>query len=261
MRCVRSGRYVKPPKHRDHALIQLLAWLKEKLASDRAVLRGLYQPLSFIPKDIWKSGPSSTNVKESTQGRDILSGKDKNLVSGILDARFDDTIEMESVDILQTTGIDRRYVESTVSKRVLQAAQRNMRKGKRKVDQADIDIQVNGATIPVYADSYRHGAAALLLTQDPAQQAKKSKAFDKALDQFVTALDRQARLEKKGSGRVRYDATANKENAPPVLAYALSVPMQKSRFPTSEVLPKVSECQVTLHSTRFRSLRELWTIS
>ncbi|KAJ8475498.1 hypothetical protein ONZ45_g15590 [Pleurotus djamor] len=77
-----------------------LAWLKDK-ESSKFVLPALYRPLSFIPLEIWKSAPSSTNGNEQAHRNINRDGVDMTLLAGIMrgmqyDARTAATLELYS---------------------------------------------------------------------------------------------------------------------------------------------------------------------
>ncbi|EJD35077.1 hypothetical protein AURDEDRAFT_175844 [Auricularia subglabra TFB-10046 SS5] len=177
-------------------------WLAEKELSDRSGLRALYQPLSFIPVQIWKSGPSSTNARESAQGRDILSGKGLNLVGGLVTAWFDDRDEMRSFRSHLNFGISRHYTEPTVAHRAMTSLVRNAKQGKRVSEEADLKISVALTNIAVLQNEISNAEASLSTAGDASTQIKRQRLHDSALQRLSDETSRLPALVSKGSGRI-----------------------------------------------------------
>ncbi|KAG2045848.1 hypothetical protein BDR06DRAFT_985730 [Suillus hirtellus] len=81
------------------------AWLKDKLQTNKFALPTLYRPASFIPEDIWRACPTTTNSNEQAHRNINRDGVHLTLLGGIMRGQAFDDRAAQSIDIHASLGI------------------------------------------------------------------------------------------------------------------------------------------------------------
>ncbi|KAJ3730298.1 hypothetical protein C8R42DRAFT_637076 [Lentinula raphanica] len=79
-------------------------WILDKISSKFA-FPGMCQEKSFIPLDIWKAGPATTDLVESAHWNSYLEGVGCSLTSGVEKAEHVDQLRLTSAQTYMATGI------------------------------------------------------------------------------------------------------------------------------------------------------------
>ncbi|KAG6374675.1 hypothetical protein JVT61DRAFT_4044 [Boletus reticuloceps] len=93
------------------------AWLKDKLDADQFALAAIYRPASFIPEDIWKASPSTTNGNEQSHRNINRDGINLTLLGGIMRGKEYDDRAAASIELHAAYSINRRDQCSTHARR------------------------------------------------------------------------------------------------------------------------------------------------
>ncbi|KAJ7256624.1 hypothetical protein C8J57DRAFT_982448, partial [Mycena rebaudengoi] len=94
------------------------AWLKDKQSGSKFALPALYQPLSLIPLDIWKSAPSTTNGNEQSHRNINRDGVNLTVLGGIMRGMQYDARAMGTLDLYSSEGIYSRDQTATHFRRL-----------------------------------------------------------------------------------------------------------------------------------------------
>lgn len=89
------------------------AWLKDKLQTNKFALPALYRPASFIPEDIWRACPTTTNGNEQAHRNINRDGVHLTLLGGIMRGRAFDDRAAQSIDVHASLGIGTRDRDAT----------------------------------------------------------------------------------------------------------------------------------------------------
>ncbi|KAF4600363.1 hypothetical protein EYR38_004988 [Pleurotus pulmonarius] len=103
-----------------------VAWLKDKREGSKFALPALYHPLSYIPLDIWKSAPSSTNGNEQAHRNINRDGVNLTLLGGIMRGMQYDNRAMATLDLYSSVGIFPRDQTTTHYRRVASSIYRKV---------------------------------------------------------------------------------------------------------------------------------------
>ncbi|KAJ7505090.1 hypothetical protein B0H11DRAFT_1709164 [Mycena galericulata] len=110
------------------------AWLKDKRVGSKFALPALYQPMSLIPLEIWKSAPSTTNGNEQAHRNINRDGVNLTMLGGIMRGMQYDARTMGSLELHSSQGIYSRDQTSTHFRRL----QRSLNRHGRYLSRADI---------------------------------------------------------------------------------------------------------------------------
>jgi hypothetical protein len=91
----------------------LAAWLKDKQHGRKFALPALYQPFSFIPLDIWKASPSTSNGNEQAHQNINRDGVNLTILGGIMLEMQFDARATTRLDLYRTKGIYTRDQQAT----------------------------------------------------------------------------------------------------------------------------------------------------
>ncbi|KAG2125773.1 uncharacterized protein EDB93DRAFT_1243973 [Suillus bovinus] len=89
------------------------AWLKDKLQTNKFAFPALYRPASFIPEDIWRACPTTTNGNEQAHRNINRDGVHLTLLGGIMRGRAFDDRAAQSIDVHASLGIGTRDRDAT----------------------------------------------------------------------------------------------------------------------------------------------------
>ena len=93
------------------------AWWKDKLESNRFGLKAIYRPASFIPEEIWKACPATTNGNEQAH-RDVnRDGTNLTLLGGIMQGKAYDNRAAASIHTHQHEKVYTRDQTATHTRR------------------------------------------------------------------------------------------------------------------------------------------------
>lgn len=105
--------------------IALLAWLKDKRIGSKFALPALYQPMSLIPLEIWKSAPSTTNGNEQAHRNINRDGVNLTMLGGIMRAMQYDARAMGTLELHSSQGIYSRDQTATHFRRLQRSLNRH----------------------------------------------------------------------------------------------------------------------------------------
>ncbi|KAJ6554288.1 hypothetical protein B0H19DRAFT_1029451 [Mycena capillaripes] len=101
------------------------AWLKDKRTGSPFALPALYQPLSRIPPEIWKSAPSTTNGNEQAHRNINRDGVNLTMLGGIMRGMQYDARAMAALDLHSSQGIYARDQTATHFRRLQRSHNRH----------------------------------------------------------------------------------------------------------------------------------------
>ena len=109
----------------------LSAWLKDKRVGSKFALPALYQPLSLIPIEIWKSAPSTTNGNEQAHRNINRDGVNLTMLGGIMRGMQYDARAMGALELHSTQGIYSRNQTATHFRRLQRSLNRHSKSPSR----------------------------------------------------------------------------------------------------------------------------------
>ncbi|KAJ7219839.1 hypothetical protein C8J57DRAFT_1095131 [Mycena rebaudengoi] len=89
------------------------AWLNDKITGTKFALPALYQPMSLIPRDIWKAGPSTSNGNEQAHRSVNRDGVNLTPLGGVMRGMQYDVRSMAALALYSSRGIYHRDQTST----------------------------------------------------------------------------------------------------------------------------------------------------
>ncbi|KAJ6565296.1 hypothetical protein DFH09DRAFT_919678 [Mycena vulgaris] len=107
------------------------AWLKDKRVGSKFALPALYQPLSLIPIEIWKSAPSTTNGNEQAHRNINRDGVNLTMLGGIMRGMQYDARAMGALELPSTQGIYSRDQTATHFRRLQRSLNRHSKSPSR----------------------------------------------------------------------------------------------------------------------------------
>ncbi|KJA22509.1 hypothetical protein HYPSUDRAFT_215715 [Hypholoma sublateritium FD-334 SS-4] len=102
------------------------AWLKDKRFGSRFALPGIYQPASYIPYEIWKAAPTSSNGNEQGHRNVYRDGVGLTILGGIMRGMQFDARAETSCQLFEDQGIYSRDHQSTHFRRYERAVDRKV---------------------------------------------------------------------------------------------------------------------------------------
>ncbi|KAF7335198.1 hypothetical protein MSAN_02353100 [Mycena sanguinolenta] len=102
------------------------AWLKDKRTGSPFALPALYQPLSCIPLEIWKSGSSTTNGNEQSHRNINRDGVNLTLLGGVMRGMQYDARAIGAIDLYSSQGIYVRDQTATHFRRLQRSHNRHI---------------------------------------------------------------------------------------------------------------------------------------
>ena len=99
--------------------------MKDKEVTSPFAIPALYQPMSKIPLDVWKSSPSTSNGNEQAHRSINRDGVKLTMLAGIHRGMQYDHRAMHSVEVLQYHGIHTRDQTATHFRRAAYAIVRS----------------------------------------------------------------------------------------------------------------------------------------
>ncbi len=100
------------------------AWLKDKHFGSKFALPGIYQPASYIPYEIWKAAPTSSNGNEQGHRNVYRDGVGLTILGGIMRGMQFDARAETSCQLFEDQGIYSRDHQSTHFQRYERAVDR-----------------------------------------------------------------------------------------------------------------------------------------
>ncbi|KAJ7825992.1 hypothetical protein B0H14DRAFT_2368572, partial [Mycena olivaceomarginata] len=101
------------------------AWLKDKQVGSKFALPALYQPASFIPLEIWKSAPSTTNGNEQSHRNVNWDGVNLTMLGAIMRGMQYDARAMGALELHASQGIYSRDQTATHFRRLQHSLNRH----------------------------------------------------------------------------------------------------------------------------------------
>ncbi|KAJ7631405.1 hypothetical protein DFH06DRAFT_1439242 [Mycena polygramma] len=102
-----------------------VAWLKDKRSGSPFALPALYQPLSLIPLEIWKSAPSTTNGNEQAHRNINRDGVNLTMLGAIMRGMQYDARAMGALELHSSQGIYARDQTATHFRRLQRSHNRH----------------------------------------------------------------------------------------------------------------------------------------
>ncbi|KAJ6477249.1 hypothetical protein DFH09DRAFT_1293043 [Mycena vulgaris] len=102
------------------------AWLKDKRVGSKFALPALYQPMSLIPLEIWKSAPSTTNGNEQAHRNINRDGVNLTMLGGIMRGMQYDARAMGALELHSSQGIYSRDQTATHFRRLQRSLNRHV---------------------------------------------------------------------------------------------------------------------------------------
>ncbi|KAJ7147499.1 hypothetical protein C8R43DRAFT_1129734 [Mycena crocata] len=125
-------------------------WLKDKQTGSKFALPALYQPMSLIPLEIWKSAPDSSNGNEQAHRNINRDGTNLTMLGGIMRGMQYDARAMGTLELHTSQGIYDRDQTATHFRRLQRSFNRHVTVQTRVIAREALDqgLTSNSSVIP-----------------------------------------------------------------------------------------------------------------
>ncbi|KZP03202.1 hypothetical protein FIBSPDRAFT_905199 [Athelia psychrophila] len=186
-------------------------WVNDKICSKFA-LPAICWERSLIPKLVWQTADSTTNIIESLHFDVNQEGKACTLVGGVRKGQHFDKMKLQTLEAFELTGVRPSYKTGHTSDNIIRGLKRTMTMRNKMLASQDLEIESTNKKLKIAFNSAAKANDRMLSAQtrmevDPANEtrrtdlAKATRGKGSADDKYVKALETSVSTIGKGSGR------------------------------------------------------------
>ncbi|KAJ7169084.1 hypothetical protein C8R43DRAFT_1120974 [Mycena crocata] len=130
-------------------------WVQNKIRS-KFVFEAMCWEKSHIPEDVWKAGPSHSNLVEGVHADVNQEGRYCTLLGGLDKGHHFDTVKMRTLDALEDFNIRPSYSSGHISVNATKNLKRKIKNDHKGMEQNDTKIAQHNAAMDKYCELWRH---------------------------------------------------------------------------------------------------------